>query len=87
MEELGLTVPKSHDLLLIPNLLTPHHPRLGTYRRGLQFLTRFAVAARYPGYNTRKRETTAALRWEGEVRDACRAILGIRPPRKKSASP
>ncbi len=87
VEELGLTIPKTHDLLEILNLLMPHHPHLGAFRRGLGFLTDFAVATRYPGENARKRQATAALRWEGEVRDACRSLLGVRPPGKKGKSP
>src|SRR5262245_52912699 len=46
LEELGLTIPKSHHLVEILDLLTPHHRSLGRYRRGLRFLTFFAVATR-----------------------------------------
>jgi hypothetical protein len=46
-------------------------------KRGLEFLTRFAVEFRYPGESASKRQATAALRWATKVRDACRAQLGI----------
>jgi HEPN domain-containing protein len=84
MEELGLAVPKTHDLdLLLPALL-PHHPSLRALRRGLTFLNNFAVAVRYPGYDASRRQAEAARRWEDRVRTAARALLGLRPPRRKS---
>jgi hypothetical protein len=48
------------------------------------FLTNFAVDARYPGYRAKQRQATAALCWADRVRTQARALLGIRPPRKKS---
>jgi hypothetical protein len=53
----------------------------------LRFLTEFAVDPRYPLLRTNKRQAVAALRWAGEVRHACRTILGIlpsRPPRRRA---
>jgi HEPN domain-containing protein len=79
LEELGQTIPKTHVLEKLLNLLAPHHPTLRPHRRGLRFLTKFAVETRYPGDTATKRQATAALRWAGRVRDACRALLGIRP--------
>src|ERR1700757_708895 len=49
MEELGLAVPKSHDLEALLTDLAPHQPKLRSLRRGLVFLTDFAVDTRYPG--------------------------------------
>jgi hypothetical protein len=48
---------------------------LRSLRRGVDFLTRFAVHTRYPGDKASKRQAAAALR----ARDACRAILGLPP--------
>jgi HEPN domain-containing protein len=81
--ELGLTVPYTHILKDLLALLRPHYPSLAPYRRGLTFLTRFAVGTRYPGENAGKRQTEAALRWAGRVRTAARALLGIRPQRSR----
>src|SRR5205807_9862299 len=39
MEEIGLPVPKTHDLNLLLNALRPHYATLRTLRRGLLFLT------------------------------------------------
>jgi HEPN domain-containing protein len=84
MEELGLSVPRTHNLIALLPLLTPHHRSLQALRRGLDFLTRFAVDTRYPGDYATKRQALAAMRWADRVRAACRAILGIptRPPRR-----
>ncbi len=84
LEELGLLVPRTHNLDDVVNLMVQHYPSLRSLRRGLVFLTRFAVEARYPGHNTRKRQAAAALRWAERVRTACRTLLGIREPRKRS---
>jgi hypothetical protein len=64
-------------------LLAPHHPVLRSLRRGLDFLTRFAVDTRYPGDSASKRQAAASLRWAGRVRGACGGILGTRPPRRR----
>jgi HEPN domain-containing protein len=45
MEEAGLSVPKTHDLEDLRTPLVPHYAPLPV-RRGLAFLTRFAVETR-----------------------------------------
>jgi HEPN domain-containing protein len=84
MEELGLPVPKTHDLDALLSALTPHHPALRSLRRGLLFLSDFAVDVRYPGTKARKRQAVSALRWATRVRAPARLLLGIRErPRRK----
>jgi HEPN domain-containing protein len=83
LEELGQTIPKTHDLEDLLNLVLPHQPSFGRWRRGLRFLTGFAVDPRYPLLKTTKRQAASARRWAGKVRDACRSLLGIRPPRQR----
>jgi len=83
LQELGRQVPKTHNLVAILPLLVPHHGDLRSLRRGVDFLTRFAVETRYPGENASKRQATSALRWAGEVRAMCRTILSIRPTRSQ----
>jgi hypothetical protein len=46
-------------------------------RRGLIFLTDFAVDIRYPGDSASKRQAASALRWAGRVRGECRRLLGL----------
>jgi HEPN domain-containing protein len=77
MEELGLSVPKTHFLDRLLTDLKPHHPELRSLRRGLLFLTLFAVDPRYPGKNARMRQAVAARRWAGRIRIAARELLGI----------
>src|SRR5215813_10072203 len=49
LEELGITVVKTHALDQLLTILRPHHPSLQPLRRGLLFLKRFAVDIRYRG--------------------------------------
>ena len=53
-EELGLAVPKIHYLDQLLTALLPHHPTLRPLRRGLLFLSVFAVDTRYPGDSARR---------------------------------
>jgi HEPN domain-containing protein len=77
LEENGLQVPKSHDLDELWTMLGTHHASLRHLRRGLGFLTRFAVQTRYPGGRASKRQAAAAVRWAGKTRTAARALLGL----------
>jgi HEPN domain-containing protein len=87
LEELGQPVPRTHVLEDLVALLLPHHASLRSIRKGARFLTRFAVATRYPGKNATKREATSALRWAGKVRAAARALLKIPPSRTRKKKP
>jgi HEPN domain-containing protein len=88
MEEASLTIPHTHILKDLLALLPSHHASLSPLRRGLVFLTRFAVGTRYPGDNATKRQAQAALRWAERVRTVCRALLGLPPrPRKRKKPP
>jgi HEPN domain-containing protein len=49
LEELGVAVAKTHDLEKLLTVLQIHHAGLGPLRRGVRFLTEFAVDTRYPG--------------------------------------
>ena len=85
-EELAQPVPRIHLLHQLLDQLLPAHPSLRPLRRGLKFLTRFAVETRYPGDNATRREAKAALRWAERVRTAARTILQLplHPPRRKT---
>jgi HEPN domain-containing protein len=86
LNEQGMPVPRTHDLETLHNMLLPTYPLLRTLRRGLKFLIQFAVDARYPGFNATKRQAASALRWAGQVRAACRAVLRLPPPRSPHRS-
>jgi HEPN domain-containing protein len=85
LEERGIAVAKTHDLKKLFTTLQPHYPELRSVKRGLAFLTQFAVDTRYPGRSASKREAEAALRWTEQVRTAARTILKLplHPPRHK----
>ncbi len=84
LEEAGVFIPRVHKLGELLDLLLPAPPSLRPLRRGLSFLSKFAVDPRYPGKVVRERQAEAALRWAGRVRKAARKLLGIRPRRKRS---
>jgi HEPN domain-containing protein len=65
LEELSQPVPRTHVLEDLILSLAVHHPGLRSLRIGARFLSRFAVATRYPGKNARKREATSGppLEW------------------------
>jgi HEPN domain-containing protein len=83
LEELGTVVAKTHDLDKLLAVLRPTYPVLGPLKRGLVFLTDFAVDTRYPGASTTKRQARSALRWAERVRELARRLLGLRPRRSK----
>ncbi len=83
LEELGHPIPRTHIVEDLVILLLAHHAGLRALRVGARFLTRFAVATRYPGKNATKREATAALRWAAKFRATARTLLKIQPQRKK----
>lgn len=77
LEELRQPVPRTHVLEDLIILLMAHHATLGSLRRGGRFLTRFAVATRYPGKNAVKRDAVSAMRWAAKFRTAARTLLKI----------
>ena len=85
LQELGLIVPRTHNLVALLDVLAPHHASLRPLRRGLDFLTRYAVDTRYPGERASKRQAAAARRWAERVRSVCRALLGIERGSKRSS--
>src|SRR5947208_15321305 len=63
LNELGLAIPRTHNLDDLLSLLVGQHRSLRSLRRGLIFLTDFAVQYRYPREKPSKRQAHAALRW------------------------
>jgi HEPN domain-containing protein len=82
LEELSLLPPKTHDLDLLLTTLAGHHPTLRALRRGLLYLSNYAVETRYPGSSATKRQAIAAVRWVVRIRAASRSLLGIRDRRR-----
>jgi len=78
MEEVGLTIQKTHDLDDLFIAIQPHYPGLRALHRGLVYLSDFAVDIRYPGLSASKRQATAALRWAEQIRTSVRKLLHLR---------
>ena len=78
-QEVGLAVPRTHDLEDLLDLLLPHEATLAPLRRGLRSLTRYAVEFRYPGVRATTRRMQAALRQAERVRRELRVRLGLPP--------
>src|SRR5437773_2600776 len=55
LQELGQVITKTHDLEALLTHLSAAHPSLRRLKRGLIFLTDFAVDTRYPGKYASKR--------------------------------
>jgi HEPN domain-containing protein len=77
LEENGSTIPKTHDLVDLLQMVTALGSDLPPLLRGCMFLSQFAVEFRYPGKDANERQATAALRWGDRVRTACRDLLGL----------
>jgi len=75
--EAGLAIPRTHDCEALLALLPEQFSTLRRFKRGLVFITEFAVATRYPGENATLRRAAAALRWAVKVRSACRDLLHL----------
>ena len=78
MSESSLTIPKTHDLDLLRSILLSHYPSLRPLRRGLTFLTDFAVDTWNPGANASKRQAKAAPALAQAPYEPPRALLKIR---------
>src|SRR5437660_6656013 len=79
LQEMGLAVPRTHELEDLLDLLLPHDATLAPLRRSLRSLTPYAVNFRYPGVRATTRRMIAALRQVERVRTEPRARLGLPP--------
>ena len=77
LQETGLPVPRTHNLIDLIDLLLPHDPTLRSLRRGLKTLTRFAVEYRYPGWNATTKQMQSALAQAERIRAEIRGRLGL----------
>ena len=77
IHEAGMSVPKTHDLEDLLNLLVPIEPLWGTFRPALQDLSDFAVDFRYPGHRASKAQARQSLADCKAVRREARLGLGL----------
>jgi HEPN domain-containing protein len=80
LQELGIVFPRTHDILLLVDLLIPHDKSLRRLRRGAKTLTRYAVDYRYPGLTTNARQARRALARATVFQDEIRKRLGLGKP-------
>ena len=73
--EMDIAFRRTQDLEELLDLAIPHDKTLRGLRRGLSFLTDFAVDYRYPGENATARDSRAALRWAQRIRGEIRRRL------------
>jgi len=78
LEETGLNIPRTHDLLRLLVDLQPTCPILVKLRRAFTILSEYAVDVRYPGDQSTKRQASSALRWTIKCRLLLRKTLGLR---------
>ncbi len=79
LQEIGLPVPRIHNLDDLLTLLLPRDPTLKKLARGLVSLSRYAVDIRYPGKRASARQMSAAMRHAERIRRELRARLGLYP--------
>ena len=77
LEEGGVTFARTHDLLVLHQMVLGIEPTLAVLQPFLIFLNPFAVAYRYPGISATKVDARDALRHCREVRRIIRTALGL----------
>lgn len=79
LTEAGIPFPKTHDLLVLLNLVLPVEASWAALRPELTTLTDWAVLPRYPGTSAGLAESQAAVLACRRFRDAARRSFGLRP--------
>jgi HEPN domain-containing protein len=77
LEEAGASVPKTHDLEMLIQLLNPVEPLWAALTSAAQHLTRYAVRFRYPGYEATAAEMKTAHKDAKAIRQEARLALGV----------
>lgn len=78
LEEGGVTIPKTHDLLHLLNLAGALQPLWAAYYTSFSHLASYAVQARYPGSSVSKPDALAALKICRRFRTEARQAFGLR---------
>jgi HEPN domain-containing protein len=80
LEEGRLNTPKTHDLIVLLQLLLPVEPLWASFAPALRRLNDYAVKFRYPGHVATRSDAREALRVCRSIRSDVRLSLGL--PRK-----
>jgi HEPN domain-containing protein len=78
LEEAGGSVPKTHDLLHLLNLVTAIEPLWSAYQPAFSLLVSYAVRTRYPGSSATKVDASHAIELCRRFRREARQSLGLR---------
>jgi HEPN domain-containing protein len=77
LQESEIPFSRTHDLEALLELCLPVAPAVEQLRKELQWLTVFAVEARYPGFAARKKDAEQSVRIAKRVRTLLRRQLGL----------
>ena len=77
LEEAGISFGRTHDLLVLHQLILPLEPGWAVLQPLLIFLNPFAVAYRYPGITATKADAKNALRNCREIRRVIHMGFGL----------
>ena len=77
MEEAGLAIPKTHDLLHLLNLLAKVEPLWPPYQTAFSLLVSYAGQTRYPGSSVCKSDARHAMKVCRQFRLEARRALGL----------
>ena len=78
LDEANIDFSRTHDLLVLHQLVLAAEPDWRSLRTPLAFLNPFAVAYRYPGVAAAKTDAKEAIAYCREVRGVIRRGLGMR---------
>ncbi len=77
LEEAGLNAPRTHDLVVLLQLLLPVEPLWASFAPALRRLNDYAVKFRYPGHVTTRADARQALKACRSLRSDVRLSLGL----------
>jgi HEPN domain-containing protein len=77
LEEAGLNAPRTHDLVVLLQLLLPAEPLWASFAPALRRLNDYAVKFRYPGHVTTRADARQALKACRSLRSDVRLSLGL----------
>jgi HEPN domain-containing protein len=80
LEEGSLNAPKTHDLIVLLQLLLPLEPLWASFAPALRRLNDYAVKFRYPGHVATRTDAREALKVCRSIRTDVRLSIGL--PRK-----
>jgi len=77
LQEAAIVFPKTHDLVILLNLVLSIEPTWGVWRTRLDLLSKAAVEIRYPGRTATKSDARDAIATCRSLRELARAALGL----------